>query len=540
MDTEDDVYLEFEDEDEPVKQEEEAPATWQLIARYMANFKPNTKAMFTRFTEEVWHLRSRIDYAEKGKNYYMITLHSKGDYDFVKKGGPWIFKKHALIIKDFDKSMQPSDIKLDKVPVWVRIYNVPFEKQNEVWGRRYGDGLGETIEVDVPESELKKHEFLRVRVNLPYNKRLQTQITTGIKGKPWTVKVFKLKYERVPYYCSHRGFMGHQTDVCEKKKPGVPSLGYDLIELRCSPYKQVEQRSYTIPPKDYLTARRGLSFSSFGSAESRKVFDQEYGEVSRKRSGNGTQVHQESESDDNEMPPLADDIVPGAIDAYGNKVGYGKTEQEDEVRLAAQVAAMQMDTHEQVTSVEGLGGREIVQVNREGKGVVEPIIQFPEEDETQAGEQNCHIQVTMTEDMLAKLQQANDQVRQQTNISQASQSRGPRPSDMIRALQGLSSLQVSFGSVNDTTMQPADSVLGKRNADDQEEQCEQLDLSLGLAHGQKKTGGTPKKGRMQAQGKEQSGQGGVDVFYTRKKLASTGHKPTGNLTRPNVWSRKAQ
>jgi hypothetical protein len=116
MDTEDDVYLEFEDEDEPVKQEEEAPATWQLIARYMANFKPNTKAMFTRFTEEVWHLRSRIDYAEKGKNYYMITLHSKGDYDFVKKGGPWIFKKHALIIKDFDKSMQPSDIKLGKVP----------------------------------------------------------------------------------------------------------------------------------------------------------------------------------------------------------------------------------------------------------------------------------------------------------------------------------------------------------------------------------------------------------------------------------------
>jgi hypothetical protein len=140
------------------------------------------------------------------------------------------------------------------------------------------------------------------------------------------------------------------------------------------------------------------------------------------------------------MPPLADDIVPGAIDAYGNKVGYGKTEQEEEVRLAAQVAAMQMGTHEQVTSVERLGGREIVQVNREGKGVVEPIIQFPEEDETQAGEHNCHIQVTMTEDMLAKLQQANDQVRQQTNISQASQSRGHRPSDMIPALQGLSSL----------------------------------------------------------------------------------------------------
>jgi hypothetical protein len=39
---------------------------------------------------------------------------------------------------------------------------------------RYGNGLGEALEVDVPESEIKKQEFLRVRVNLPYGRRLQT------------------------------------------------------------------------------------------------------------------------------------------------------------------------------------------------------------------------------------------------------------------------------------------------------------------------------------------------------------------------------
>ncbi|KAM0859415.1 hypothetical protein ACQ4PT_047201 [Festuca glaucescens] len=181
---------------------------------------------------------------------------------------------------------------------------------------------------------------------------------------------------------------------------------------------------------------------------------------------------------------------------------------------------MQMDTHEQVTTMDSSVGREIAQVNRKvGKVAVKPIIQFPEEDETQAGEQNCHIQVTMTKDMLAKLQQAHDQARQQTHISQASQSRGPRPSDMIPALQGLSSLQVSFGSVNDITMQPADSVLGKRAADDQEAQCEQLDLSLGLVHGQKTKGGTPKKGRTQAQGKEQSGQDQKGQFSVKSAYA---------------------
>jgi hypothetical protein len=83
----------------------------------MANFKPNTVAMFTRFTKDVWHLRTGIDYVEKGKNYYTFTLYSRGDYDFVKKGGPWIFKQHALIIKDFDNNLQPSEVKLDAVPV---------------------------------------------------------------------------------------------------------------------------------------------------------------------------------------------------------------------------------------------------------------------------------------------------------------------------------------------------------------------------------------------------------------------------------------
>ncbi|KAM0926869.1 hypothetical protein ACQ4PT_003045 [Festuca glaucescens] len=95
VDMEDDVYLEFEEEEEVAPAPRE-PTSWKLLARYMANFKPHTKAMFTRLIEEVWHLRRGIEYSEKGKNYYMITLFSRGDYDFVKRGGPWIFSQNAL------------------------------------------------------------------------------------------------------------------------------------------------------------------------------------------------------------------------------------------------------------------------------------------------------------------------------------------------------------------------------------------------------------------------------------------------------------
>jgi hypothetical protein len=269
VDMEDDVFLEF-DEEKEVEEPPKEPNTWKLLARYMGDLKPNTKAMFTQFTEEVWHLRTGIRYAEGGKNYYMITLFSQGDYDFVMRGGPWIFRRHALILKDFDVKLSPSELILDAVPVWVRIYDVPREKQNKKWGMRYGNGLGRAMEVDAPPITDDMNEFLRVQVALPYDRRLQTQLTTGVKGKPGAVKVYKLRYERVPYFCTHCGFMGHHKDTCEKIRRGVPSLDYEAYQLRCSPYKKFEYRTHFVPPQGQGAARRGISFASFGSAESRK------------------------------------------------------------------------------------------------------------------------------------------------------------------------------------------------------------------------------------------------------------------------------
>jgi hypothetical protein len=135
-----------------------------------------------------------------------------------------------------------------------------------------GNGLGKALEVDAPANVQDMKEFLRFCVSLPYNRRLQTKLTIGVKGRPGEVAVYKLKYERVPYYCSHCGFMGHRKEVCEKMRQGIPSLDYTAHELRCSPYKKYEYRSYFVPPPEQLRTRRGLSFASFGSAKSRKSF----------------------------------------------------------------------------------------------------------------------------------------------------------------------------------------------------------------------------------------------------------------------------
>jgi hypothetical protein len=533
VDMEDDVYLEFEEEaEEPVKPNEKK--TWKLLARYAANFKPNAHAMFKKFSEEVWQLRTGIRYSERGKNYYMVTLFSQGDYDFVMRGGPWIFKRNALILKDFDTKACPSEHVIDSVPVWIRIYDVPGEKQNKKWGMRYGNGLGRAMEVDEPSGDQDMHEFLRVRVAIPYNRRLQTQLTEGVKGKPGAVKTYKLKYERVPYFCAHCGFMGHHKEACEKLRRGVPSLDYEAYELRCSPYKKFEYRAHFVPGQGQAAAKRGLSFASFGSAESRKS-----GRLSREQrrhhqQHDPLQEQAGSRAELEDMPPL-EDIVPGDfLQPIGVDDDFDEEEkavEEDvEQNLLAKIDPMQVDGRVQEASLVCAGGQ-----SGELKGKdAEPIIQFPEDDIVASGnDRQNHANLFINPNILAHMQQLSGGSRGGPG--------GPTASDMIPALRGLSDLHVSFGSATDIPMVPADTILGKRSAIEEEEvQGNRLELSLGLDYGGGRLNDHHKKGKQQqspggrGSRPRRGGRGGT------QKMVATGHVSSGKKARPNVWSRQEQ
>jgi hypothetical protein len=224
------------------------------------------------------------------------------------------------------------------------------------------------------------------------------------------------------------------------------------------------------------------------------------------------------------MPPLADDIVPGVIDADGQIVGQPVLS-EEERRLAERIAELDMSPNQHERS-----GAE-----SKGRNTSEPIIQFPDEDGQTMGVEGARVSVSV--EMMAHVQRLQHTMRQGPgNLPRMS---GPHASDMIPALQGLSSLQVSFGSVNDTSMPAADSVLGKRLAD-QEAQGELHDQQSD-GHAEKNLGGTPKKGKLQDVWHGKAGQREVEVVYKRnKKTTQAGAKLAGKLARPNVWSRQQQ
>ncbi|KAE8770865.1 hypothetical protein D1007_57311 [Hordeum vulgare] len=219
------------------------------------------------FEEEDDELQTGVEFQPMESNHFVIKLFSEGDFNFVGRGGPWIYDGNAVLVAPFDDDARPSESVLDSVPVWVRVFDVPWKRQTKVYGRAIGGTLGEVLEVDAPDTGHAMNEFLRIRVKLPYNRRLQKEVILEYKTQGVVKRsIFQLKYERVPHFCFHCGFMDHDKLACEKKLLGLPSKAYDST-LRCSPYKKFDHRTAYTPSPGQPHARRGMSFS-FGSAGS--------------------------------------------------------------------------------------------------------------------------------------------------------------------------------------------------------------------------------------------------------------------------------
>jgi hypothetical protein len=119
---------------------------------------------------------------------------------------------------------------------------------------------------------------------------------------------------------------------------------------------------------------------------------------------------------------------------------------------------------------------------------------------------------------------------------------GPHSSDMIPPLQGLSRLEVSFGSGSDVSMTDADSVLGKRQADGEDKSDHKLDLALSLKC-RAPYGGKQKKGRKSGATEleaEKNDTVADRVAARTRRKTSTGTAVPGNLTRPKEGSRQEQ
>ncbi|KAE8788951.1 hypothetical protein D1007_36965 [Hordeum vulgare] len=81
-----------------------------------------------------WGNPSGLIFRSLGENMFAGEFESKRDRDRVWEGSSWHINKHAVILQDFEEHMQPSELVFDRLPVWVRVVNLPYNLRNNKWG----------------------------------------------------------------------------------------------------------------------------------------------------------------------------------------------------------------------------------------------------------------------------------------------------------------------------------------------------------------------------------------------------------------------
>lgn len=165
-------------------------------------------------------------------NVFEVQFGSEGDWKHALNNGPWQYDFNALILKEYEENVRPSEMVFDKIEVWVQVRDLPPGKRTKAFGEALGNWLGEGIKVDVHNEGRARGQHLRVRTRIlvyePLVRGFYLKSSLEDKGGQW----FNFHYEKIPHFCFECGWLVHVNGVCE---PPVDSTDQWGGWLRASP-----------------------------------------------------------------------------------------------------------------------------------------------------------------------------------------------------------------------------------------------------------------------------------------------------------------
>lgn len=167
---------------------------------------------------------------------FVFQFHHWRDKKRVVEGQPWHFDKHAIILGDIEGNTRPSDMQLFALPMWVRVYNLPFKgRLNTKNVEAIGKKIGSFVKIDNSGSiGIDKSIHLRILVDVrrPLLKAVKVKMRGGEEG------LFEVKYEKPPLLCYFCGKVGHGLKDCmECREEDDPQQNF-RTRMKASPWKR--------------------------------------------------------------------------------------------------------------------------------------------------------------------------------------------------------------------------------------------------------------------------------------------------------------
>ncbi|GMP85741.1 hypothetical protein CsSME_00038783 [Camellia sinensis var. sinensis] len=129
----------------------------------------------------------------------------------VLEDGPWFIGGHFIVLKKWHSMMKLSKDQLDKIPIWVKLFNVPMEYWDDDDLSRIASAIGELLYMDRLTAHGDRVSFAKVCVEIRVDSILPTDFLIKCEGENIEVGV---EYLWKPAKCTKCQVFAHADDRC--------------------------------------------------------------------------------------------------------------------------------------------------------------------------------------------------------------------------------------------------------------------------------------------------------------------------------------
>lgn len=174
--------------------------------------KPFSHVSLFKSMRNAWASAHGVTFKPMGENLFLVQFMCVGDWNRVMGGGPWLFRKSAVVIEEYDGFTNVQDYKLDRIPVWARVSGVPdgLMKRKDM-AEKIAAKVGKApLKVIVNEGRINPAKYLRCRVFIELDTPLVRFVPITLKER----KKYPVEYEKLPDFCDYCGLVGHVVTEC--------------------------------------------------------------------------------------------------------------------------------------------------------------------------------------------------------------------------------------------------------------------------------------------------------------------------------------
>jgi len=157
------------------------------------------------------------------KGFFIVQFESLEEYQKVLLQGPWFWGRAGLFITPWFPEFDANTMVVTKMPVWVRLPNLPLPYWHHLVLEDIGNLLGSFIKSDKERQDKGLFTYARICVEIDLSKGLPDRIHLKHESFIW---LQRLDYENTAFRCRFCHLTGHLQDTCPlakkfpKKKKG--------------------------------------------------------------------------------------------------------------------------------------------------------------------------------------------------------------------------------------------------------------------------------------------------------------------------------